>query len=169
MVSPWDYIGLHGKLFGMNSEISDKNQVKNRTVHFSIHRQRSRNKKNQIFTYSSVSVTCTYSSYNLYFPPFCLPCIFVFAESAFHTKCKHILSFLGHRSRRLQWPIVITRCPSSVVCRLSVRQFTFSTSSPEPLDGFWWNLVWVKYLMSLRSVVVFRPDPPRGGSRAGQK
>ena len=27
--------------------------------------------------------------------------------------------------------------PSSGVCRLSsVRQFTFSTSSPEPLDGF---------------------------------
>ena len=26
--------------------------------------------------------------------------------------------FLGHRSQRLQWPIVITRCPSSV-CRLS--------------------------------------------------
>ena len=28
--------------------------------------------------------------------------------------CK--FSFLGHRSQRLQWPIVITRCPSSV-CR----------------------------------------------------
>ena len=33
------------------------------------------------------------------------------------------LGFLGHRSQRLQWPIVITRCPasvrrlSSVVCR----------------------------------------------------
>ena len=77
-------------------------------------------------------------------------------------------------SRRLQWPIVITRCPAFVVCRLSVspssvRQFTFSTSSPEPLDRFWWNLVWMKYSMSLTSVVVFRPDPPRGGSRAGQK
>ena len=84
--------------------------------------------------------------------------------------------FLGHRSRRLQWPIVITRCPASVVCRLasvvcrlSVRQFTFSTSSPEPLDGFWWNLVWMKYSRSLTSVVVFWPDPPRGGSRARQK
>ena len=50
--------------------------------------------------------------------------------------------FLGHRSQRLQWPIVITRCPASVVrlssvCRpSSVRLFTFSTSSPEPLDGF---------------------------------
>ena len=59
--------------------------------------------------------------------------------------------------------------PSSVVRLSSVRLFTFSTSSPEPLDGFWWNLVWLKYSRSLTSVVVFRPDPPRGGSRAGQK
>ena len=58
-------------------------------------------------------------------------------------------------------------CPSSV--HPSVRLFTFSTSSPEPLDGFWWNLVWMKYSRSLTSVVVFRPDPPRGGSRAGPK
>ena len=82
---------------------------------------------------------------------------------------------LGHRSQRLQWPIVITRCPASVrrpsSVRLpsSVKLFTFSTSSPEPLDGFWWNLVWMKYSRSLTSVVVFRPDPSRGGSRAGQK
>ena len=47
--------------------------------------------------------------------------------------------------------------------------FTFSTSSPEPLDRFWWNLVGMKYSWSLTSVVVFRPDPPRGGSRAGPK
>ena len=47
--------------------------------------------------------------------------------------------------------------------------FTYSTSSPEPLDGFWWNLVEMKYSWSLTSVVVFRPDPPRGGSRAGSK
>ena len=37
------------------------------------------------------------------------------------------------------------------------------------LNGFWWNLVGMKYLWSLTSVVVFRPDPPRGRSRAGQK
>ena len=80
---------------------------------------------------------------------------------------------LGHRSQRLQWPIVIMRCPASVVCcpsvcrPSSVRQLTFSTSSPEPLDGFWWNLVWMKYSRSLTSVVVFRPDPPRGRSRVG--
>ena len=34
--------------------------------------------------------------------------------------------------------------------------FTFSTSSPEPLDG-------------VLCVVVFQPDPPRGGSREGPK
>ena len=52
----------------------------------------------------------------------------------------------------------------------SVRKlFTFSTSSPKPPDGFWWNLVGMKYSWSLTSVVVFRPDPPRGGSRAGPK
>ena len=56
--------------------------------------------------------------------------------------------------------------PSSSVVR---KLFTFSTSSPERLDGFWWNLVGMKYSWSLTSVVVFRPDPPRGGSRAGQK
>ena len=61
---------------------------------------------------------------------------------------------------------------SSGVCRLSsVRLFTFSTSSPEPLDGFWWNLVWMKYSRSLTSVVVFgqiRPgaDPGRGKNRS---
>ena len=42
---------------------------------------------------------------------------------------------------------------------------TFSTSSPEPLDGFWWNLEGMKYSWSLTSVVVFRPDPPRGGAK----
>ena len=57
----------------------------------------------------------------------------------------------------------------SVVRPSSVKLFTFSTSSPEPLDGFWWNLVWLKYSRSLSSVVAFRPDPSRGGSRAGQK
>ena len=71
--------------------------------------------------------------------------------------------FLGHKRQRLQCPALSGVRPSSV------RLFTFSTSSPEPLDGFWWNLVWMKYLRSLKSVVVFRPDPSRGGSRAGQK
>ena len=60
-------------------------------------------------------------------------------------------------------------CRPSSVRLSSVRLFTFSTSSPEPLDGFWWNLVWMKYSRTLTSVVVFRPDPSSGGSRAGQK
>ena len=79
------------------------------------------------------------------------------------TYCDHALSGVRRPSS------VVCR-PSSVVRRLSsVRLFTFSTSSPEPLDGFWWNLVWMKYSRSLTSVVVFRPDPSRGGSRVGQK
>ena len=61
--------------------------------------------------------------------------------------------------------VVVRRRPSSSVRKL----FTFSTSSPKPLDGFWWNLVGMKYSCSLTSVVVFRPDPSRGGSRAGAK
>ena len=78
------------------------------------------------------------------------------------TYCDHALSGVCR-------PSSVVRRPSSVVRRLSsVRLFTFSTSSPEPLDGFWWNLVWMKYSRSLTSVVVFRPDPSRGGSRAGQ-
>ena len=82
--------------------------------------------------------------------------------------------FLAHPSRRLEWAIVIAQRPSSVVRRpsssSSVRKlFTFSTSSPKPLDGFWWNLVGMKYSWSLTSVVVFWPDPPRGGSRGGAK
>ena len=65
----------------------------------------------------------------------------------------------------------VSYCHSAPSVRPSVvrKLFTFSTSSPEPLDGFWWNLVGMKYSWSLTSVVVFRPDPPRGGSRAGPK
>ena len=63
----------------------------------------------------------------------------------------------------------VTYCDHALsVVRPSVRLFTFSTSSPEPLDGFWWNFVWMKYSRSLTSAVVLPPDPPRGGSRAGQ-
>ena len=74
------------------------------------------------------------------------------------------LCFLAHLSRRLEWAIVIAHRPSSVR-----KLFTFSTSSPEPLDGFWWNLVGMKYSWSLTSVVVFRPDPPRGGAKIGHR
>ena len=83
-----------------------------------------------------------------------------------------ILHFLAHLSRRLEWAIVIAHRPASVrrPSSSSVRKlFTFSTSSPEPLDGFWWNLVGMKYSWSLTSVVVFRPDPLMGWSRAGPK
>ena len=56
----------------------------------------------------------------------------------------------------------VVRPSSSSVRKL----FTFSTSS-KPLDGFWWNLVGMKYSWSLTSVVVFRPDPPRGRAKIG--
>ena len=57
--------------------------------------------------------------------------------------------------------------PSSVVV---VRKlFTFSTSSPEPLDGFWWNLVGMKYSWSLTSVVVFSARSTQGLIQGGAK
>ena len=71
--------------------------------------------------------------------------------------------FLAHLSWRLEWAILIALRPSSSVCKL----FAFSTSSPEPLNGFWWNLVGMKYSWS--KCCYFWPDPPRGGSRVGQK
>ena len=66
-------------------------------------------------------------------------------------------------------PSVVRPSSSSVVVRRPSVNFTFSTSFPKPLDWIWWNLVGMKYLWSLTSVVVFRPDLPRGGSRAGPK
>ena len=84
---------------------------------------------------------------------------------------EHRHTFLGHRSRRLHWPIVIMRFPSSIVCPPSVRRLTFSTSSSKPLDGFWWNLVCMKYSMSLTIVVVFgqiRPGAIKGNAKLGQ-
>ena len=39
----------------------------------------------------------------------------------------------------------------------------------EPLNGCLRNFVGMKYSWSLTSVVVFRQDPSRGGSRVGQK
>ena len=70
--------------------------------------------------------------------------------------------------------VCLSVCPSvrpSVrpsVCLSGVNFSHFSTFSPEPLDGFWWNLVGMKFSWSLTSVVVFRPNPPRGRTRAGQ-
>ena len=95
----------------------------------------------------------------------------------FHSEVKFLTCFWRlFRAQEPKAPVTYcdhalsgVRRPASVCRPSSVRLFTFSTSSPEPLDGFWWNLVWMKYSRSLTSVVVFRPDPSRGGSRAGQK
>ena len=46
---------------------------------------------------------------------------------------------------------------------------TKSAFPSEPLDGYLRNLLGMKCSWSLTIVVVFRPDPSRGGSRAGQK
>ena len=46
-------------------------------------------------------------------------------------------SFLGHRSQRLQWPIVITRCPASVVRPSVVRR----PSVRRPLDNLHFQLL----------------------------
>ena len=88
-------------------------------------------------------------------------CFIIIGKKGTSVRC-----LLAHLSRILEWAIVIAHRPS---VRPSVRRklFTFSTSSPEPLDGFWWNLVGMKYSWSFTSVVVFRPDPPRDGSRRG--
>ena len=69
------------------------------------------------------------------------------------TYCDHALSGVRPSVRR----------PSSV------RLFTFSTSSPEPLDGLWWNLVWMMYSRSFTSVVVFRPGSVKGRIQGGAK
>ena len=76
-----------------------------------------------------------------------------------------------HRSPSVVRPsvvvVVVVVRPSVVVRKL----FTFSTSSPNPLDWFWWNLVGMKYSWSLTSVVVFsaRSTPGRiqGGAKIG--
>ena len=90
------------------------------------------------------------------------PCFAFFCDCATLPQ----LSFLSHPSRRLEWAIVIAHRPSSVRPSSVHKLSTFSTSSPDPPDGFWWNLVGMKYSWSLTSVVVFRPDLPRGGSRS---
>ena len=42
-------------------------------------------------------------------------------------------------SSDLLWSRVVRRLSSVVCCLSTVRQFTFSNSSPERLYGFWWN------------------------------
>ena len=56
------------------------------------------------------------------------------------------------------------RRPSSVVRKY----FTLPTSSPEPLDRFWWNLVGMNNPWSLTNVVVFQPDTSRADRGRGQ-
>ena len=46
---------------------------------------------------------------------------------------------------------------------------TYSAFTTELLDGCLKNLVGMKYSWPRTCIKVFRPDPPRGGSRAGQK
>ena len=60
-------------------------------------------------------------------------------------------------------------CSNTLPVFAIVITFTFSTSSREPLDWFWRNFIGMKNSLSLRSVVVFRSDLPRGVSRAGPK
>ena len=52
--------------------------------------------------------------------------------------------FLGHRSQRLQWPIVITRCPASVVRRPSVVR---PSVVRRPLDNLHFQLLLQNHLM----------------------
>ena len=104
---------------------------------------------------------CMYSSF---FPAMLKPCLAVVVMDLY-TWNKLFFSSPEPKAQ-------VSYCHSALsVVRLSVRRrpltFTFSTDSPEPLDGFWWNLVGMKYSWPLTSVVVFRPDPPRGGSRGG--
>ena len=71
-----------------------------------------------------------------------------------------------HSAPSVVRPTVVVARPSSVR-----KLFTLSTSSPEPLDEFWWNLVGMKYSWSLTSVVVFSQihpwaDPGRGQNRS---
>ena len=98
--------------------------------------------------------------------------------------------FLGHRSQRLQWPIVITRCPSSVVRRPSsvVRRLSSVvrrlSSVCRPLDYLHFQLLLQNRLMDfdetwygwstqgpLQVLLFFGPirpgaDPGRGKNRS---
>ena len=56
-------------------------------------------------------------------------------------------------------------CTNACIC-MGTHSQPFTTV---PLDGCLRNLVGMKCSWSLTSVVVFQPDPPRGGSRAGPK
>ena len=70
-------------------------------------------------------------------------------------------------------PSVVRPSVCLSVCPSSVRKlFIFSTSSPEPLDGFWWNLVGMKYSWSQQVLLFFgqiRPGRIQGGAKIGHR
>ena len=72
------------------------------------------------------------------------------------------------RAQKPKAPVTYCDHALSVVCR-PFENLHFGLLLQNRLMDFWWNLVWMKYSRSLTSVVVFRPEPSRGGSRAGQK
>ena len=86
--------------------------------------------------------------------------------------------FLGHRSQRLQWPIVITRCPASVRRPSVVRPSVVR----RPLNYLHFRLLLQNRVMDfdetwygwstqgpLQVLLFFGQIRPGGGSRAGQK
>ena len=80
------------------------------------------------------------------------------------SECCHYF-LLAHPSRRLEWAIVIARCLSSVR-PLTFHIFDFFSRTA------WWILMKLgrdEILMVPYKCCYFRPDLPRGGSRAGQK
>ena len=78
--------------------------------------------------------------------------------------------FLGHRSQRLQWPIVITRCPSSVVRRpLDYLHFRLLLQNRlMDFDGTWYGWSTQGPLQVLLFFGQIRPgaDPGRGKNRS---
>ena len=67
--------------------------------------------------------------------------------------------FFAFRAQEAKAPVTYCDQALSVVCP-SFRLLTFSTSFPEPLDGFLCKFVGVKYSLSLTSVVIYQPNPP---------
>ena len=63
-------------------------------------------------------------------------------------------------------PLVVR--PSVVVCPSVVHFSYFRLLLQNRWMDFYETWLWMKYSWSPTSVVVFQPDPPRGGSRAGQ-
>ena len=96
-----------------------------------------------------------------------LVCIHTYIFFLLHTcKCR----VLGHRSRRLQWPIVITRCPASVV-RRPLDNLHFQLLLQNPLMDF--DETWYGWRTQgpLQALLFFGQrrqgvDPGRGQNRS---